>query len=79
LHPGVIGTKLLRAGFNMPGASTSDGAETLLHLATSPDVQHVTGKYFQNKISISSAPVTYDETLQRELWKVSQKQTGLLE
>jgi retinol dehydrogenase-14 len=78
LHPGVIGTKLLRAGFNMPGASTSDGAETLIHLASSPDVEHVTGKYFQNKISISSSPVTYDETLQRELWKVSQKQTGLL-
>jgi NAD(P)-dependent dehydrogenase (short-subunit alcohol dehydrogenase family) len=79
LHPGVIGTKLLRSGFNMPGASTADGAETLIHLASSPDVEHVTGKYFQNKISISSSPVTYDETLQRELWKVSQKQTGLPE
>jgi retinol dehydrogenase-14 len=78
LHPGVIGTKLLRAGFNMPGASTADGAETLIHLASSPEVERVTGKYFQNKISISSSPVTYDETLQQELWKVSQKQTGLL-
>jgi retinol dehydrogenase-14 len=78
LHPGVIGTKLLRAGFNMPGASTADGAETLLHLASSPDVEHVTGKYFQNKISISSSPVTYDETLQQKLWMISQKQTGLL-
>jgi retinol dehydrogenase 14 len=79
LHPGVIGTKLLRAGFNMPGASTADGAETLVHLASSEEVEHVTGRYFQNKISISSSPVTYDETLQRQLWKVSQKQTGLSE
>jgi retinol dehydrogenase-14 len=77
LHPGVIGTKLLRAGFNMPGATTADGAETLIHLASSQEVEHVTGKYFQNKISISSAPITYDETLQRELWTVTQKQTGL--
>jgi retinol dehydrogenase 14 len=79
LHPGVVGTKLLRAGFNMPGASTEDAAEVLLHLAASPEVEHVTGKYFQNRISISSSPVTYDEALQRELWKVSQKQTGLEE
>ena len=79
LHPGVIGTKLLRAGYNMPGASTADSAETLIHLASSRDVEHVTGKYFQNRISISSSPETYDETLQRELWKLSQKQTGLLE
>jgi NAD(P)-dependent dehydrogenase (short-subunit alcohol dehydrogenase family) len=78
LHPGVIGTKLLRTGFNMPGASTADGAETLVHLASSPEVQRTTGKYFQNRVSISSSPTTYDETLQRELWKVSQKQTGLL-
>jgi NAD(P)-dependent dehydrogenase (short-subunit alcohol dehydrogenase family) len=77
LHPGVIGTKLLRAGFNMPGASTEDAAELLIHLAASPDVERVTGKYFQNRISISTSPVTYDETLQRELWNVSQKQTGL--
>jgi retinol dehydrogenase-14 len=79
LDPAVIGTKLLRAGYNMPGASTSDGADTLIDLASSPEVEQVTGKYFQNRISVSSSPVTYDETLQRELWKLSQKQTGLLE
>jgi retinol dehydrogenase-14 len=78
LHPGVIGTKLLRAGFNMPGASTSDGAETLVHLVGSADLASVTGKYFQNKLSLSSSPVTYDEALQRQLWKVSEKQAGLM-
>ncbi len=76
LHPGVVGTKLLRAGFNITGASTADGAETLIYLATSPDVDGVTGKYFSEKREAPSAPITHDGTLRRKMWEVSAKLTG---
>jgi len=77
LHPGVIGTKLLRAAFNMGGASTADGAETILHLATGPDVEGITGKYFQDNRVTQSAPATLDRALRKELWKLSVKLAGL--
>ena len=77
LHPGVIGTKLLRTGFNSTGASTADGAETLVYLASAPEVEGITGKYFQDKVAVPSSPVTYDVDLQQQLWTISQKQTGL--
>ena len=48
-HPGVIQTQLLEGlGFG-GGASVSSGAVTPVWLATSPDVEGVTGKYFDNK------------------------------
>lgn len=48
LHPGVITTKLLYKGFGIKGASLKSGAETSVYLASSPEVGHVTGKYFSD-------------------------------
>jgi NAD(P)-dependent dehydrogenase (short-subunit alcohol dehydrogenase family) len=72
LHPGVIGTKLLRAGFNMQGDSVAKGAETSVYLATSPDVMHVTGKYFVNKHEALPSASALDDAAAVKLWKVSE-------
>jgi NAD(P)-dependent dehydrogenase (short-subunit alcohol dehydrogenase family) len=77
LHPGLIGTKLLRTGFNITGSSTADGAETLIYLATSPEVDAVTGKYFQEKQETPSSPITHDAALRKRMWEVSAQLTGL--
>lgn len=77
LHPGVIGTKLLRNGFNISGDSPADGAETLVYLASSPDVERVTGKYFQDKLDTPSSEETYNQELREKLWRISKKLTGL--
>lgn len=60
LHPGVITTKMLMNGFNMMGEDVTVGAETPVYLATSPEVEGVTGKYFDKKISVPSSPLSYD-------------------
>jgi NAD(P)-dependent dehydrogenase (short-subunit alcohol dehydrogenase family) len=77
LHPGVIATKLLRAGFNISGAHPADGAATIVYLATSSDVDAVSGKYFENKREVSSSPTTHNKELQLKLWEISEKLTGL--
>lgn len=77
LHPGMIGTKLLRTGFNVTGASTTDGAETLIYLATSPEVDGVNGKYFQEKQETISSPTASDTVLRKKMWEVSAQLTGL--
>ncbi len=77
LHPGVIGTKLLRNGFNTSGSSPADGAETIVYLAVSPEVEQVTGKYFQDKLGTPSSQETYDQDLRKKLWSISEKLTGL--
>lgn len=69
LHPGVIDTKLLHAGFSMTGASVADGARTPVFLATSPDVQGVSGEYFDHCSAVSASPQVTDRQLGAALWR----------
>jgi NAD(P)-dependent dehydrogenase (short-subunit alcohol dehydrogenase family) len=77
LHPGVIGTKLLHAGWGLGGAGVDAGAQTSVYLATSPKVAGVTGKYFEDKREQASARAAHDAQLQAELWRVSEQLAGL--
>ncbi len=71
LHPGVITTKLLRAGFGISGSSLSVGAETPVYLATSNEVINHSGKYFVKKKPVNSSKISYNESLQEILWDIS--------
>jgi NAD(P)-dependent dehydrogenase (short-subunit alcohol dehydrogenase family) len=78
LHPGVIGTKLLRGGFGgMGGRSVAEGAETPLFLATSKEVEGGTGKYFVNCRETQPSPQALDDQAARRLWDVSARLTGM--
>lgn len=69
LHPGVIDTKLLHAGFNMVGASVAEGACTSVYLATSPEVKGVTGKYFDHCAAVAPSWLALDQHLAQQLWE----------
>ncbi len=73
LHPGVIDTKLLHAGFSMAGASVSEGARTSVYLATSPEVKGVTGKYFDHCTPVAPSPLALDPHLAQKLWEWSER------
>lgn len=89
LHPGVIATKLLNdymggsraAGFvsdDTPvGSSLNEGADAVLYVATSSEIEGLSGKYFLNGAVRESAPVSYHEDQARRLWDVSAELTGL--
>lgn len=77
LHPGVIGTKLLYAGWGMGGDSLENGAKTSVYLASSDEVKGVSGKYFVNMKEEKSAPISYDEKLQDEFWQYCVKSVNL--
>ena len=77
LHPGVIDTKLLRAGFGGGGSSVEKGAETPIYLAVSGEVENISGKYFINKQLSEPSVEAKDKQAQQELWKYSEKHTGL--
>jgi retinol dehydrogenase-14 len=87
LNPGVVATGMLADYMGVPrtggasassfGASPDRGAETSIYLATSPDVEGVTGKYFEKSRAIRSSQESYDEAAARRLWEVSERLTGL--
>ena len=88
LHPGFVATNIGQSGMGLAsrivtrliftfGISPQEGAKTSLYLASSPEVEGVTGKYFVKGIPQRSAPISYDKSLQRQLWEESVKLVNL--
>jgi NAD(P)-dependent dehydrogenase (short-subunit alcohol dehydrogenase family) len=88
LHPGFVAThfgqrdagpafRLLVKLIGRFGTSPQKGAKTSIYLASSPEVEGVTGKYFVKSIPKRSAAISYDESLQRQLWEQSAKLVNL--
>lgn len=84
VHPGVVNTNLgvdrskpkkgiVRRFFKKP----EKGAETSIYLASSPEVEGITGKYFINKQEQKSSEDSYNETLAKKLWDISIEMVGL--
>ena len=74
LHPGVVSTKLLRQAFGgMAGSeSLEEGAATSVFLASSPEVEGVTGKYFRSCHEARASAQAHDEKAAKELWELSE-------
>jgi NAD(P)-dependent dehydrogenase (short-subunit alcohol dehydrogenase family) len=68
---------LQRFGMRLFAGKAEKGAKTLVYLATSPDVEGVSGKYFSNEKAVETSKATYDKDLALKLWNISEKLTGL--
>lgn len=85
VNPGVVATRMLDdyMGVNPGagpvrtfGAKPEEGAETSIYLASSPEVEGVTGMYFERKRATRSSRESYDEAPARRLWEISERLTG---
>lgn len=61
------------------GQTPLEGAQTSIYLATSPEVEGVTGKYFAKKHPMKTSEASYDQETARRLWEVSRQMVGLKE
>ncbi len=88
LHPGFVKTSfgegnsgffamVLGVAKNLFAISIEAGAQTMIHLASSPDVAGVTGKYFDKSKIASSSAASLDQAVQEQLWVHSEKIAGL--
>jgi NAD(P)-dependent dehydrogenase (short-subunit alcohol dehydrogenase family) len=78
LHPGsLLDTKMVREGFGAPQGPVDTGIEAELHLATSPDLEGVSGQYFDRTRPARANAQAYDAEARRILWRVSQQLTGI--
>jgi len=88
LHPGSVDTNiwsgaplwakpiiqvLLRPFF----ISAEKGGERIVQLAASPELEGVTGKYFEDGKAVDPAPLARDASLATRLWDVSARMVGL--
>ena len=87
LHPGVVRTgfgrdarPLMRIGITIAKPfmlSPERGADTIVYLASSPDVAAKTGGYYVKREPREPSAAARDDGLARGLWETSERLTGL--
>jgi NAD(P)-dependent dehydrogenase (short-subunit alcohol dehydrogenase family) len=86
LHPGAVRTNIWgHAGALTPlfrfmslfMLSAEKGAQTSIYLASSPQVEGTSGKYFDKKMPKRSSETSYVEDMAKRLWNLSERMTGL--
>ena len=85
LHPGVVasnfgsaGPVMIRLGVKLGRPfmkSSVRGAATSIYLASSPEIEGVSGRYFVNRREARSNDESYDAAVATRLWKVSEELT----
>uniref|UniRef100_A0ABI7X652 5'-nucleotidase, cytosolic IB n=1 Tax=Felis catus TaxID=9685 RepID=A0ABI7X652_FELCA len=91
LHPGIVRTNLgrhihipllVKPLFNLVSwaffKTPVEGAQTSVYLASSPEVEGVSGKYFGDCKEEALLPKAMDESVTRKLWDISEVMVGIL-
>lgn len=86
LHPGAVNSQfgsefkgIFKAGMSLFRPfmiSPNKGAETIVYLATSPEVEGVSGRYFARKRVAKTSDAAEDMEKARKLWEISEKLSG---
>lgn len=89
VHPGTVntgfgrdGSALLRFGLGLGRRfllSAGQGADTVVYLASSPDVEGATGGYYVKRRRRAPSAAASDAATARRLWEISAELTGLAE
>jgi NAD(P)-dependent dehydrogenase (short-subunit alcohol dehydrogenase family) len=87
LHPGAVasgfgasGSAVFRAGTRLARPlllSSTQGAQTSIYLASSPEVEGVTGEYFSRKRVSKPSRQARDDDGAKRLWELSEQLTGV--
>lgn len=87
LHPGLVGTRIFNntpwparlviAPMSLFFASSAKGAEGVVKLALAPEMEGVTGRYFDRTEEAHSSAASHDVELALRLWDASERLTGL--
>jgi NAD(P)-dependent dehydrogenase (short-subunit alcohol dehydrogenase family) len=86
LHPGFVATNFGQRNAGLFGwgmrlamlfaARPEPGADTIVHLATSPAIANISGRYFYNSREIVPSPAAQDDAVAARLWWESEKIAG---
>jgi retinol dehydrogenase-12 len=87
MHPGFVATGFGRNNHGLfamlirlaqlTALSPERGAETLIYMATSPELAGITGTYFVKKRSVTSSRASYDQVAAQRLWQLSVEMSGM--
>ena len=78
LHPATLmDTKMVRESFGGAMSNVEEGTEATVYVATSPDLEGITGCYFDGKTESRADGQAYDREARERLHRISEELTGL--
>jgi NAD(P)-dependent dehydrogenase (short-subunit alcohol dehydrogenase family) len=79
LHPAsLMETRMVLETFGRSMSTVEEGAEATVRLATSPELEGITGRYFDGTREGRADPQAYDEEARKRLWALSEELCGRL-
>jgi NAD(P)-dependent dehydrogenase (short-subunit alcohol dehydrogenase family) len=84
IHPGLVRSNLLKESF-LPlrlfiwliSSPPQKATESILQVATAPEFEKTTGKFFNHGKEIRASDYAYDQDAQQRLWNISEMLTDL--
>jgi NAD(P)-dependent dehydrogenase (short-subunit alcohol dehydrogenase family) len=77
LHPAsLMNTKMVLESFGSAWTTVEEGAEATVRLAVSPELDGVTGRYFDGLREARANGQAYDPEARRRLWELSEELTS---
>ncbi|HEY6778412.1 MAG TPA: SDR family NAD(P)-dependent oxidoreductase [Thermoleophilaceae bacterium] len=78
LHPATLmDTKMVSGGGVSPQSSVEEGAEATVRLVADPDLDGLSGRFFDGKTESGTHRQANDAQARRRLWEESERLTGL--
>jgi NAD(P)-dependent dehydrogenase (short-subunit alcohol dehydrogenase family) len=78
LHPGsLLDTKIVHEAWGAASGPVEIGIESEFYLATSPDLESVSGQYFNEAHVASAHPQADEAAVRKRLWQLSEMLTGM--
>jgi NAD(P)-dependent dehydrogenase (short-subunit alcohol dehydrogenase family) len=78
VHPAsLMDTRMVRESFGAPRTSVAEGVEAVLHLIASPDLDGVSGRYFDGTQESAAHEQAYDPEARRRLTVLSERLVGI--
>src|ERR687890_1093601 len=79
LHPAsLMDTKMVQSTFGYTISTVEEGTEAVVRLAVAPEVDRITGRYFDGKREARANRQAYDPQVRNRLWVVSDQLCGRL-
>ena len=83
LHPGFVASNFGKSNgglmkpifklLHLGAINVEDGAKTSVYLASSPEVDGVSGKYFDKCKAVNSSKESYDKNIAKRLWEETEE------
>jgi NAD(P)-dependent dehydrogenase (short-subunit alcohol dehydrogenase family) len=79
LHPAsLMDTKMVQSTFGYTMSTVEEGTEAVVRLAISPEIEGITGRYFDGTRQARANRQAYDPRDRNRLWVLSEQLCGLL-